>query len=400
MLTDLAYALQGDITPMVTAGNNAKLDSHVKGLGKTVQARITIIAPNGIVLADSVDEPARMENHRTRVEVLQAMAGVRGIAARSSATLHQEMLYVAIPIVRDEKTIYALRVSAPLKEIASATNKLIEKIIIIALIIDLLALICAFLFSRSISIPLKELSSALQKAVGHNFHARIFFKRNDEIKDLAESFNGMLDRTEELFRELSRQKEELQSIMTSLNEGLIVLDREDKVIFANASLKTITGIDLIQGKPYWERLRMPKLNEIVKTVRTTKENHIAEIEIDDSIFLCSATFLPSREEITIIFNDITQMKRLEKIKTDFVLNVSHELRTPLTSIKGFLETMETTGLSDEKPALRGYYQAKYGPAHKYCHRLIDTLQSRRKTNAPLYGTCRSERAHRPRAENF
>jgi two-component system phosphate regulon sensor histidine kinase PhoR len=163
----------------------------------------------------------------------------------------------------------------------------------------------------------------------------------------------MIAEMERLFGELSRQKEELDSIISSLQEGILVLDKEERVLIANESLQMITGKNLEKGKFYWEILREPKLNELVKSVRNARHNSTEEIELNNRTFLCSATFLRYKEEITIVFHDITEIKKLEKIKTDFVLNVSHELRTPLTSIKGFIETIETGVLDEENKHYMG-----------------------------------------------
>lgn len=346
-MTDLAVALKGEITPIVESNNFKRLEDFTKQLGRKIHTRITVIASDGTVLADSEEDPLKMENHRTRTEIAQAMDGNTGKFLRISDTLKQEMLYIAIPVVKDNKIIYVLRVSRLLKAITATTNQLVEKILIIALVVSAIALAFAFLFSRSISRPVRELRVALHKVTGQNFNIRVFLKRNDELKDLADSFNFMISGMEELFGELSRQKEELDSIISSLQEGILVLDKEERVLIANKSLQDIANKTLDEGRLYWEVLREPKLNELVKRVRNTRCNSTEEIELNDQVFLCSATFLSYKEEITIVFNDITEMKKLEKMKTDFVLNVSHELRTPLTSIKGFIETIETGTLSDE-----------------------------------------------------
>ncbi len=346
-LVDLARSLKGEITPLVVSRDPSKLETHTRQLGKEIHTRITIVEPAGSVLADSEENPVRMENHRMRTEIAQALDGNVGTFVRFSETLKQNMLYVAIPVMKGDKPLYVLRVSRFMKEIAVTTNHLIEKILIITLVVDILALLFAFFFSRSISKPVKELSGALRKAVNEQFNIRVFMKRNDEFKELADSFNYMTSRIAELFAELSSQKEELDSIMASLQEGLLVLDREDRVLFTNASLRGITGVDLEPGKRYWEVVREPGLSDLVKQVRNSKTNTSTEVQTDTGVFLCSATFLPLKEEITVLFHDITEIRQLERIKTDFVVNVSHELRTPLTSIKGFLETIETGSLTEE-----------------------------------------------------
>ena len=290
-LTDLAIALKAEITPFVESKNTSQLEVFTKDLGKAIHTRITVIAPNGVVLSDSEENPSKMENHRTRTEVAQAMDGNTGRFLRVSDTLKQEMLYIAIPVVKNNKIIYVLRVSKFLKEITTTTRQLVEKIIIIAIIISVAALIFAFLFSRSISRPVRELRGALHKVAGQNFNVRVFLKNNDELKELADSFNYMIAEMERLFGELSRQKEELDSIISSLQEGILVLDKEERVLIANESLQIITGKNLEKGKFYWEILREPKLNELIKRVKTARQNSTEEIELNNRIFLCSATFL-------------------------------------------------------------------------------------------------------------
>lgn len=346
-LTDLAMVLKVEITPLVASKNISQLEVITKNLGKVIHARITVIAPNGVVLSDSEKNPLLMDNHRTRTEVAQAMDGNTGRFLRTSDTLKEEMLYIAIPVMENNKIIYVLRVSSFLKEITTTTKQLVEKIFLIAIIISAAALVFAFLFSQSISRPLRELRGALHKVAGQNFSVRVFLKNNDELKELADSFNHMIAEMERLFGELSHQKEELDSIISSLQEGILVLDKEERVLIANESIKVITGKNLERGKFYWEILREPKLNELIRRVKTARQNSTEEIELDTKTLLSSATFLKHKEDITIVFHDITEIKKLEKIKTDFVINVSHELRTPLTSIKGFLETIETGTLDEE-----------------------------------------------------
>jgi len=347
-LTNLAAALKGQITPLVIEKNPEKLDSFVKDLGKQIRTRITIMAPDGVVLSDSEENPIRMENHQTRVEMAQALEGNTGESLRLSGTLKQEMLYIATPVKKDNKILYVLRVSRFLREIAATTNRLVQKIVIVTLVMDVAGLFFfALLFARSVSQPVRKLSLALRKVAQQNFAIRVFLKTNDELRGLADSFNHMIAEMEELFSELSRQKEELNGIITSLQEGLLALDKEDRILIANASLREIAHENLEQGRHYWEVLREPKLIDLIREVRAGRRNASAEIEFSAGIFLCSATFLSFKEEITVIFHDITEIKKLEKIKTDFVLNVSHELRTPLTSIKGFIETLETTALNTE-----------------------------------------------------
>jgi two-component system, OmpR family, phosphate regulon sensor histidine kinase PhoR len=266
---------------------------------------------------------------------------------RASDTLKQEMLYIAVPIRSENKTIGVLRLSLFLKEMGDVINHFRLNIFLITLIILSISLFIAYLFSRSLSKPIKELSSASQKVAQQDFNVRVFLKGNDELKELADSFNSMVLQMRSLFSQLTHQKEELNSIISSLQEGLLVLDRHDMVLICNDSFTKMTSKVQTKGKFYWEAFREPQFDELIKKVRDIRHNCVEEIEFNQKVFLCSATLLEMESEIAVVFHDITGIKNLERIKTDFVLNVSHELRTPLTAIKGFVETLEETTNTEE-----------------------------------------------------
>jgi two-component system, OmpR family, phosphate regulon sensor histidine kinase PhoR len=343
-LTEIAAVIKGLLKE---APADRSIDQTIKALGRQVNTRITLVEPSGRVIADSQENLNKMENHRTRTEIAQAFEGQTGRYLRFSETLGQEMLYIAVPVYEGGAVRYVVRVSKFLKDIKIVSGRLNAKIAQTAAIVLVIALIAAFIFARTISRPVGELTDAIRRVAGHDFSARVLLKGRDELKQVADSFNTMTDEMQGLFAELTRQKEELNSIITSLQEGLLVLDRDDRVVLANKSLDSIAGRTLETGKFYWEEIREPSINELIKKVRSERQNLVREITVNDMAFLCSASFLKTQDGIVIVFHDITEIRRLEKIKSDFVLNVSHELRTPLTSIKGYAETMDENSLSDE-----------------------------------------------------
>ena len=228
-----------------------------------------------------------------------------------------------------------------LKDINSLINSLKRNIFFSALIIALISLLGALIFSRSLSKPISELNAASHKVATGDFNVRVFLKNRDEIKELGDSFNYMVEKIRELFTELSLKKEQLNSIISSIQEGLLVFDKNGKIILSNDSFKKIIDESDIEGKYYWEAVRVPQFSDLIKKVTGGGRNYVAEeLPLQDKCFICSVTFLESREETVVILYDITEMKNVEKIKKDFVVNVSHELRTPLTAIKGFVETLE------------------------------------------------------------
>jgi two-component system phosphate regulon sensor histidine kinase PhoR len=339
-LKNLAITLSINIKAYLEDDRFKELDDFVKELGAQINTRITIIDPTGVVIADSEKDPSLMENHRNRPEVSQALKGGVGEFLRYSTTVKEDMLYVALPLGKDEGTVGVLRISLFLKDINSLLNNLKANIVRIVFLIVAVSLLAALIFTRSLTKPIKELSVAFRRVASGDFDAKVFLKRRDEVKELADTFNVMTDKMKTLFAELSRQKESLNNIVSSVQEGLVVLSKEEKVKLSNDSFKKIVKNDSVDEKFYWEIIREAKFGELVKKVREKEKNLTEEVGLDGRVYLCSATFMKAQEEIVIILHDITTIKNIEQIKKDFVVNVSHELRTPLTAIKGFAETLE------------------------------------------------------------
>ena len=346
-LKNLCLTLKLKISPLLEENQIKRLDILIKELGKQINTRLTIITPEGAVLADSEKNPALMESHENRIEIIQAIKSGIGTSLRYSASVKEEMLYVAVPIEKNGNVHGVIRASLFLNEINILLNNLKMNIIMIAVIIVVILLIGAFLFSRSVSRPLRELAIASSKVAKGDFNTKVSLKSNNEIKALADSFNYMTEQISTLFTQLSYQKEELNSIISSINEGLCVIDKNGAISISNESFRKTVRNDSVKGKLYWEVIRKTRFDEFIKKVKNDQKSIVDEIEFNNQIFLCSATLCSNKEDIVATLYDITTIKNLEKTKKDFVSNVSHELRTPLTAIKGFVETLQETN-SDDK----------------------------------------------------
>lgn len=346
-LKNLCLTLKMKISPLLENNQIKRLDTLIKEFGNKINTRLTIITPEGVVLADSEKDTALMENHKNRIEIVQAIQSGFGTSLRYSASVKEEMLYVAVPIEKNDNVQGVIRASLFLNEINILLNNLKMNIIMIAMIIVVILLVGAFLFSRSVSKPLSELAAASSKVAKGNFNTKVSLKSNNEIKELADSFNYMTEQISTLFTQLSYQKEELNSIISSINEGLCVIDKSGAVSISNESFRKTVQDDTVKGKLYRDVIRKSSFDELIKKVRNDQKSIIDEIEFNNSIFLCNATLCSNKEDIVVTLYDITTIKNLEKTKKDFVSNVSHELRTPLTAIKGFVETLQETN-SDDK----------------------------------------------------
>lgn len=330
-----------EITPLLEQKKFQKIDSLAKIIGDKLDMRITVIVPDGTVIADSKADPKTMENHRNRPEIILALNRQTGNSIRFSATLKEPMLYVAVPIIKAQQTLGVFRTSLELKTINILLNDIRAKIFRIALIITILSLFGGLILTRSLSKPIGLLADAARRVATGDFSVRVFLKKQDELKELADSFNQMTAQIKNSFTELSQQKDELNTIIASIQEGFVVLDSKGKIRLSNEGFNKIVQNNLAEGKFYWEVLREPNFGELLKKVRDEKTNLTDELEFNGKVFLTSFACLSAKNEIVVILHDITEFRKLERIKRDFVLSASHELRTPLTAIKGYVETLET-----------------------------------------------------------
>ncbi len=339
-LTTLAITLKADAAESIEQGAYGRLDAIAKRLGRQLKTRITVIDAKGTVVVDSFQDPRSMENHRNRPEVIEALTGRTGTSRRFSSTTTQEALYVALPLEKDGKVEGVIRTSRFANDI-KIPPRLMGRMIEMLALFSLLALVATLIVSRSISKPIGELTWAARKLASGDFNTRVFMKRNDEFRALADTFNSMSRELSGAFEELKRQKAELKGIVDSLREGLLVVSKKGAIIYCNESLKAILGRgSALEGQLYWEALGQSQFIELMEKARSGRISPLEEMEIEGRTFLCSATHVESEDEMVLVLHDITSMKEVEKIKRDLVSSVSHELRTPLTSIKGFAETLE------------------------------------------------------------
>ena len=318
----------------------ADLGSFLQEHGKKIGARLTVIDPAGTVKADSESDPAAMESHRFRPEITEALSGRMGRSLRYSSTLKAQMLYVALPLDRNGRVEGVLRLSLFVRDIDFLLRAIRKDIGRAVGIVIVLSLFGAFLFSWSLTRPLRQLIRASRQVAAGNFSASVRVRSSDEWQDLAASFNEMTARVKTLFDDLRKRKEELDNIMASMKDGLIVLDRAGKIVLANRSAKDLTGQETLEGRSFWEVIRTTEFVQLISQVREEKRSRLEEVVFGDKNILCRAAFLPAQEGVVVTLNDLTEIQNLARIKKDFVLNVSHELRTPLTAIKGYAEALE------------------------------------------------------------
>lgn len=318
---------------------NPALDSIVKHLGKDVSVRFTVIDYSGKVIADSKYEVSKLENHAGRPEVRLALERSVGRKVRKSATEKITMIYLAQCMQTPHGKI-VLRSSLSGTNLDFLIDNLELKIIKIAFVLLALVLVLVLLFSLHITKPIRELVEVAKKVAAGDFSLKVKTTRRDEFRELADSFNYMTEHLNYLFNTVKNEKEKINGLIRTLHEGFVVLDEDGVLTSANAAFSKIVGQDDITGKYFWELINDEKLGEYIRSVRNSDFDGTHELSLNGKIFLVSANHLKVKGLYAVLLHDITNIKELETIKKDFVVNVSHELRTPLTAIKGFVETME------------------------------------------------------------
>jgi two-component system phosphate regulon sensor histidine kinase PhoR len=346
--------LKSVVEPYIKSENFTGLEKAVTGMKPGTDVRFTIINKFGKVLADSDNNPQSMDNHVNRPEVRAALEGKEGKAVRYSNTMSEDMLYIAAPYKTEGGAVTAvMRASMPLSDIkifANGFNSDLLKALFAALAA---AFVAAYFFSKNLYNPVKELAEASKKVANKEFDTRVSLRGRDEMRELAENFNFMTSQIKELFAEVSEKQKQLDSIIDSVAEGLIVTDDKGKIILINKSFRKISGTECSAGNYYWECFMPVRFNEFVENGLKTKKYFVEQIDINERVFLCNVNFLEEKKQAAFVLYDITEFKDLERIKKDFVANVSHELRTPLTAIKGFAETLE---LGTKDPESRHYLE--------------------------------------------
>ncbi len=347
-LTARARLLEERARPLTGRSDADALDSLAKELGAAVSTRITVISPDGVVLADSEEDPAVMDNHRDRPEIVQALTGEVGRSSRYSYTLQTNMMYVAVPISSEAGIAGVVRTAVPLTAVEEQLRAVRTRIALAALFLLVLSAAVSLAVSRRIARPLHQMQLGAERFAGGDFAHDVPVPRPIEFASLAESMNRMAADLDARIRTVVRQKAEQEAVLASMSEGVVAIDREAKVITMNRAAAAMLRIDAdsVRGRSVQELIRNVRFHEIAASVLEDSGPIEGEITLSgqqETVVEASGAPMRSGSGETvgavIVLNDVTKLRRLERIRRDFVANVSHELRTPVTSIKGFVETL-------------------------------------------------------------
>ena len=360
-LKSRAHLLEKQIEYFISPLDEMSVDSICKAVGEQSFTRITVILPSGKVVGDSEEAPESMDNHADRFEIAEALRGNFGTSTRYSSTLRQDMMYVAIPLEKNNEVIAALRTSIPVTSIYDELRSIQIQIVFGGLLIALFAAGVSLFISKRISRPIEEMKKGAEQFARGDLAYRMPAPDTEEMRGLAEALNQMAAQLNDRIKTAIKQRNELEAVLSSMEEGVIAVDPDEIIISINqsaASMFKSRSSDLEQ-RSIQEVIRNSELQKIIKKAISSGEHSEGDVVLyqDEEIILNVQTtsLLDEGEDfigILAVLNDVTQLRHLENMRKEFVSNVSHEIKTPLTAIKGFVETLSQGAMENPDEAKR------------------------------------------------
>lgn len=360
-IMDRALLLRPHIN-MLLSGNHEQLQEFCRENGRAAATRITVIAHDGKVLADSNENPEVMDNHAARPEVKKALTGQPGASLRLSKTLAQNMFYVALPL-EDGPLSGVLRLAIPATAIETVLSSIHRKIILGAFVISLVSALMSYYFAQRLSKPLEEMRRGTELLAAGKTD-QVFIMRDThvsrEMADLAQSLNDMAEQVNSRIKLIIQQRNELEAVFTSMTDGMLAISSDHNIIRLNKTAADFFLIDghAVKGKPFEGVIRNRALQEFLTRSLTTEgtSDKIVTLTESGQPLTLRVQAVPlydgdaQRMGSLVIMHNLTRINQLENIRQDFVANVSHELKTPITAIRGYVETLLDGALDSPEEA--------------------------------------------------
>ncbi|MFD2613468.1 two-component system histidine kinase PnpS [Paenibacillus gansuensis] len=346
------------------------------------EARVTFIREDGIVLGDSDNNPVNMDNHSHREEVVQAREQGLGSTTRYSQTLKKNMLYVAVPVNDNPKFRGYVRLSMSLEDVEASTRLVWFYLILGLLIFFLAAGLLSYRIAHGLTQPLEKITRVARQITHMNYKSRVYIKNTDEIGQLGHAINAMADSLQFQMNRIQEDESRLKSVLENMISGVVMIDREGRIVLLNRSAEEILGFSSkeLLGKRYDQAKQQYEMTQIIQECMERKEHIREEITFyfpEERILEINLVPMYHSEEewagIVIVLHDISAIRRLERMRSEFVANVSHELKTPIAAVKGFAETLLAGAVKDEETA-NSFLQIIYDESDRLNRLIVDILE--------------------------
>jgi two-component system phosphate regulon sensor histidine kinase PhoR len=359
-LLNQARLIEPQIVPMLTPLDGDAIDLFCKQTALNLPTRITVILPDGTVAGDSAANPAAMENHGHRPEIQQALGGETGTSLRLSDTLGTHLMYLAVPVA-GQPVHGVVRVAIALTAVERQLRVLQWRLGFGGLAVAAAAALLCLVISRRISRPLEKMRQSVAAFAQGQLSGRLELPNTLELASLAQAINQMASELEQRIQSIVRQRNESEAVLSSMVEGVVALDDDERILHLNAAAARLLNgtVDQLQGRGIQEVARNRELHRMVAQTLsqgTVHQGDVALYQEGEKILHLHCTSLMDadgrRMGVLLVMNDVTHLRRLETMRTEFAANVSHEIKTPLTAIQGFVETLCQGAVSDPQEAQR------------------------------------------------
>jgi len=347
------------ISVLETGLDHPKLQNIINEMGNQLAARVTIILATGEVIVETDTDPKTMEDHLYRPEIIDVRENGEGQAIRFSDTVGADLFYYAVPLKENNQIIGYVRLGISI-HLLDQVHKKVWFLLFFSFTIAFLIIV--FLSSRIMNElvkPIEEATDVANQLAKGNFKARASHRKNDETGQLSQSLNILAKNLEEVTSTHQAQQERLETLIENMGSGLILINFKGEISLINKSCKQIfqEDIEYWLNKIYHSVIPHKQIIKIIQEIFMTeigqKRHIVLPIQLEMRHFEVYATPIissggkESLKGIVLVFHDITELKKLEQVRKDFVANVSHELKTPITSVRGFTETLLDGAAEDQ-----------------------------------------------------
>lgn len=379
---------------LVQTQSPAAIDLMADGLGAKTGLRVTVIAADGTVLGDSQGNPVSMENHGNRPEVLQAYRSGVGLITRYSVSLGSGLRYCAVPVTTSAGDVIGyVRVAASLAQVEQSSAAVRGFMLNAVGIAAIAGVALSLVLSKGISDPLKNMATAARAIARGDFSRKVRARSNDELGQLAEAFNHMARELEQSVGEISRQKNQMETILSAMADGVVAVDASQRILLVNQAACDMFGaradqalnrhiLEIVRNRDLADSLAIASAGS--DDIRETTAQSPRALSLRIHAAPISGASGSGAAGAVAVLQDVTDLRRLELVRQDFVSNVSHELRTPVTSIKGFADTL-LDGAMEDGETLRRFLELIDREADRLAHIISDLLDLSRLecTNASM-----------------
>jgi two-component system phosphate regulon sensor histidine kinase PhoR len=331
------------------------LQAASERMAERIGARVTIVAHDGVVLADSREDPAAMAGQFSQPEVQRALSAAVGISTRTSAG-EGEIVHVAVPLVAQGNLEGVVRVAAPLSQVQAPVNRSITIIVVIGTLGAVLAALIGYAVTVRTSRSLGALTEGVRQLTAGELDYRVQAQGSDESQELAQAFNRMAASLRDLVRDVSVERGKMTAVLNTMADGVVVIDDGGAIVLVNHAAEQIlnvAGEDLLSRR-FTEIIRDHNLQQLVTRCSEEREVQHGDVEIPQWQRYLSVITTPLDEHgdasVLLTMHDLTRIRQVETTRREFVSNVSHELRGPLAAVKTLAESLASGALKEKKRA--------------------------------------------------